>query len=67
MSGHGEMPGEDEEKAPKQAEAVGPGETVYNSKGEVLGEARGIAEAWFFRPMREGIEAMSIENAQSGD
>ena len=64
MSGHGETP-EDEERQ-QQTVAVKLGETVYNSDGEVLGEARGIAEAGFFVSTREGVERLSIEHARSG-
>lgn len=66
MSGHGETPREDEENAQSQAEAVKLGETVYNSDGEALGEARGVAEAGFFVSTREGVERLNIEHARSG-
>lgn len=50
----------------QQTVVVRLGEIVYNSDREVLGEARGIAEAGFFVSTREGVERLSIEHARSG-
>ncbi|MFC6824962.1 DUF7130 family rubredoxin-like protein [Halopelagius fulvigenes] len=66
MSGHGETPEEESEEEQSQIVTVSLGETVYNGDGEVLGEARGIAEAGFFVSTREGVERLSIEHARSG-
>jgi rubrerythrin len=64
MSGRGETPNGD--GAEVDSIEVGPGQTLYTDDGDPVGEVRGIEEAGLFVSVREGVEALSIEHARSG-
>lgn len=67
MSGRGETPEEEgDEQAERAVTRVDFGDTLYTEDGEPIGTVRGIEGGGVFVSTREGVEALSIEHARSG-
>ena len=64
MSGRGETPEEDGEEIEPMDVSIG--ETLFSENGTAVGNVRGIEECGLFVSFRNGIEALSIEHARSG-
>ena len=65
MSGRGETPDEEPDVIEK-TESLSFGQTLYDDEGRSVGTIRGLEKNGVFVTLREGIEALSIEHARSG-
>jgi len=64
MSGRGETPHEESDETDQMN--ITPGAMLYTEDGDPVGEVRGVEEGGLFVSVREGVEALSIEHARSG-
>ncbi|WP_226039926.1 anaerobic ribonucleoside-triphosphate reductase [Natrinema sp. DC36] len=57
---------EGDEEALEEVRELDFGQTVYDEDGDEIGRIRGFERSGFFVTTREGVEAMSVEHARSG-